>query len=364
LLKQKILYSNALDRGGLGVVVCTKLAKHPLATHPIKGIFISHLAMLNTHSTTIIHPVRKALGISPAEYCLIDTVMKLANNRASIVPGWYYGSKQELADDMEVTRQGLIKMLNRLEQEGLIERHPKGYIRHTQKWYDSAVTNRDFIVNQSGVNKVDSVNKVYSECKQSLQASVNKVYSECKQSLPSKEQENITIEIKEKNITIEKAEFPIFDEFQNFEGLSGLAIKAKPTESFEGLQDQPLKAKKTVKSRTAPRAAGFSEADVAQHLESKEQQFFAQVLANGAWGDYLQHRKELDRFTYKSAQSAAQGVRSLIEATNGNADAAQSVVNQSRGKGWKGLFALKQPTKIQQNVQSIANSPSFAGAFT
>ena len=129
-------------------------------------------------------------------------------------------------------------------------------------------------------------------------------------------------------------------------------------------EDHPLKAKKTVKSRTAPRAAGFSDADVAQHLESKGQQFFAQVLANGAWSDYLAHRKELDRFTYKSAQSASQGVRSLIEATNGNADAAQSVVNQSRGKGWKGLFALKQPTKIQQNVQSIANSPSFAGAFT
>ncbi len=147
-------------------------------------------------------------------------------------------------------------------------------------------------------------------------------------------------------LNIEKAEIPIFDKIGENE-------------------DQTFKAKKPVKSRTAPRAAGFSESDVAQHLESKEQQFFAQVLANGAWSDYLAHRKELDRFTYKSAQSASQGVRSLIEATNGNADTAMAVVNQSRGKGWKGLFPLKQPTKIQQNVQhTIANSPSFAGAFT
>jgi len=145
------------------------------------------------------------------------------------------------------------------------------------------------------------------------------------------------------------------------------SIKKGEFSDFEEIgenQDQTFKEKKNSKSRTGPRAAAFSDADIAQHLESKEQQFFVQVLANGAWSDYLAHRKELDRFTYKSAQSAAQGVISLIEATNGNADMAMAVVKQSRGKGWKGLFSIKQPTKNTQQNVSIANSPSFAGAFT
>lgn len=115
--------------------------------------------------------------------------MKLANNRASQNPGWCYASKQDLADDRAVTRQGLIKMINRLEDMGLLERHPKGYLRHTQKWYDAAVLNRENIVLESDVNKVDDVNNVYRQRKQSLQEGVNKVDIECKQSGRSKEQE-------------------------------------------------------------------------------------------------------------------------------------------------------------------------------
>jgi len=145
------------------------------------------------------------------------------------------------------------------------------------------------------------------------------------------------------------------------------SIKKGEFSDFEEIgenQDQTFKEKKNSKSRTGPRAAAFSDADIAQHLESKEQQFFAQVLSNGSWNDYLAHRKEKDRFTYKSAQSAAQAVKILLEVSKGNADTALDVVNQSRGMGWSGIFPLKQPTKIQQNVHTIANSPSFAGAFT
>ncbi|MGL6009673.1 MAG: conserved phage C-terminal domain-containing protein [Culicoidibacterales bacterium] len=144
------------------------------------------------------------LNITDSEYCLIDTVMKLANNQGSKHPGWCYASKQELAEDRGVSRQGLIKMINRLEGLGLIERGVNNFIRHTQKWYDLAVLDKEKIISESqSVNKVDSengfedVNNVYRKRKQSLQQGVNKVDTECKQSLHKLK--NIT---KEENLGI------------------------------------------------------------------------------------------------------------------------------------------------------------------
>lgn len=141
---------------------------------------------LNTHFTTIIHPVRKLLSITALEYCFIDTVMKLANNPESKKPGWCYAKKQDLANDFGITRPGLYKMIDRLVELDLIERDPKGDLRHTSKWYQSAVLNKDSIISDSDVNKVDTVenvNLVYRARKLSLQKNVNKVDTECKQSL-------------------------------------------------------------------------------------------------------------------------------------------------------------------------------------
>lgn len=159
---------------------------------------------LNTNYTTILHPVRKQLNLTEAEYCFVDTVMKLANNQGSKHPGWCYASKQELADDRGVSRQGLIKMINRLEGLGLIERGVNNFIRHSQKWYDAVVLDKEKIISESqSVNKVDSengfegVNNVYRKRKQSLQQGVNKVDTECKQSLHKLK--NIT---KEENLGI------------------------------------------------------------------------------------------------------------------------------------------------------------------
>jgi len=146
---------------------------------------------LNTHTTVIYHPVRKELNITALEYCFIDTVLKLADNRDSKFYGWCYASKQELANDFGITRAGLHKMIVRLEKMGLIEISPKGHIRHSQKWYDSAVLNKDSIVLQSDVNKVDTdknVNLVYRNRKQSLHGDVNKVDTDSKLSLQNKEQ--------------------------------------------------------------------------------------------------------------------------------------------------------------------------------
>ncbi len=101
----------------------------------------------------------------------------------------------------------------------------------------------------------------------------------------------------------------------------------------------PVQEPKTRKAK--PRAAEITPEQIAQHLQPKEQAFFAQVLANGAWETYLDYKAKEKNFKYKSAQSSAEAVRNMIEATAGNADIAHDVVRQARGRGWSSLYPIK-----------------------
>lgn len=312
---------------------------------------------LNTHTTVIYHPVRKSLNITALEYCFIDTVLKLADNRDSKFYGWCYASKQELANDFGITRAGLHKMIVRLEKMGLIEISPKGHIRHSQKWYDSAVLNKDSIVLQSDVNKVDddkSVNLVYRQRKLSLQSDVNKVDNDSKQSLQSKEQGS-NREFEQGN---NKEDLPVFSKNENpFIGLPGY--------------DEP-KAKKEKRDAPAPRRAapktgrkGFSWSDTLQYLQDHNPGIYMWSVANSLiWDDYMEHRVEIGKAApYGSAKSEALAVANLHKLSNGRPELAQAIVNQSRANGWQGLF-LPTELKQQQNTRQQTPHPSGTNPYT
>lgn len=120
--------------------------------------------------TTIDEGARRFLDITRDEYALCQYVQFRAADPRQRVPGRCCDPKESIADFIGITRPGLYKMLDRLAGIGLLDiDSATGAIGVLPVWMDTM-----------SVNKVDSlqelsVNKVNSECKQSLQTSVNKV---------------------------------------------------------------------------------------------------------------------------------------------------------------------------------------------
>ena len=123
--------------------------------------------------THINEVARKSLDITRDEYALCAYLFFRQAYPSQKAPGWCSDSREEIADFVGITRQGLFKMLARLSGIGLVEQDAKtGCYRASAMFADAD----------------EGVNKVYVERKQSLHEGVNKVYVERKQSLPNKEE--------------------------------------------------------------------------------------------------------------------------------------------------------------------------------
>ena len=312
---------------------------------------------LNTHTTVIYHPVRKSLNITALEYCFIDTVLKLADNRDSKFYGWCYASKQELANDFGITRAGLHKMIVRLEKMGLIEISPKGHIRHSQKWYDSAVLNKDSIVLQSDVNKVDddkSVNLVYRQRKLSLQSDVNKVDDDSKQSLQSKEQGS-NREFEQGN---NKEDLPVFSKNENpFIGLPGY--------------DEP-KAKKEKKDAPAPGAARPKTGKTGRKDHTFTETFELLKVKNAnahafflnspdIWDSVMRYRIEI-KSIFASAESEAIAMVKFWKDCEGNRENAEAMIEKTVSSGYKGFFPIDK--RANNNTRQQTPHPSGTNPYT
>ena len=117
--------------------------------------------------TNINETARQALGISRDEYALCAYCMFRQGYPTQPILGWCSDNKQLIADFVGITRVGLYKMINRMEQDGLLQiGSVGGELRATAKFMDA----------DAGVNKVykGDVNKVYTERKQSLHAVLTK----------------------------------------------------------------------------------------------------------------------------------------------------------------------------------------------
>lgn len=128
--------------------------------------------------TTILHPVRKAFGISCNDYCVADMIYNLSANPAAPILGWCNASRQTLADAMGLSRKSVIDIIGKLEEKGLVERQQAtDYLRTTSLWYDSVTGCKERL---QPVTKGDSketlqgVKKGYSECEERLQEGVKK----------------------------------------------------------------------------------------------------------------------------------------------------------------------------------------------
>lgn len=134
--------------------------------------------MLNLlkRSTNINEVARRSLGISRDEYALCAYVQYRGADPRNTKPGWCCDAKQDIADFIGVTRPGLYGMVNKMDRFGLLNCLNSQY-QVTEKWIDAE--------QEHNGTQEQTVNKVHTDCKESLHNDVNKVYTDCKESLQS-----------------------------------------------------------------------------------------------------------------------------------------------------------------------------------
>ena len=227
--------------------------------------------------STIQEDVRRDLDISRDEYALCSYVQyRQADNRQRR-RGFCCDDKAEIADFVGISRQGLYKMLARLDAKKLIDiDQVDGAISVSTKFTDAE--------NACQLSLHERVNKVDTECKQSLHEtrfSVNKVTHIKEYDIREKEKE----EIKEEDIVR-------FDDFSSGENGS-LSAKAKSKKSPPGSAPPPIVFEvvdflnKTTGSEFRPNSKstsdpinarlkeGFTEADLKLVVEHKNLQWGA-----------------------------------------------------------------------------------------
>lgn len=103
------------------------------------------------------YEVLHTLDISIPEYWLLDMVYQLSRD------GWCYKSLQSIADDMKMSKRGIIKMRNRLIERGLLKKNIKGHLK-TEVAYNSVhrLDAKTYTSIKKTVNLVpESVNSVH-----------------------------------------------------------------------------------------------------------------------------------------------------------------------------------------------------------
>lgn len=87
--------------------------------------------------TNIQHEFRKTNKLSCNEYVLCDMVFILSSKEITTVPGWCYMTKDNIASELDLTKQGILKMIDRLIDDGfLIRNETTRYLKTTQKWQE------------------------------------------------------------------------------------------------------------------------------------------------------------------------------------------------------------------------------------
>lgn len=221
--------------------------------------------------STIQEDVRRDLDISRDEYALCSYVQyRQADNRQRR-RGFCCDDKAEIADFVGISRQGLYKMLARLDAKKLIDIDPvDGSISVSTKFTD-----------------------IENACQQSLHERVNKVDTECKQSLHETQfRVNKVTHIKEYDIRekekeeIEKEDIVQFGDFSNQPKVKSNRKKsANNSESNEvvlyvvdflnqctGSEFRP-NSKSTAEPISARLKEGFSEDDLKLVVEHKNLQW-------------------------------------------------------------------------------------------
>jgi len=124
--------------------------------------------------TTIIHSIRKQLELNCNEYCVLDTIYHLSNN--SKFNGWCIKSKENISYQLDLSRQTVHNIIDKLIDIGLVEKSELKHLRTTEKYCE-------LISKLDSKETLHDVNNLYSDSKETLHEPVKKVYNSSKKTL-------------------------------------------------------------------------------------------------------------------------------------------------------------------------------------
>lgn len=83
---------------------------------------------------------KRESGLTLNEYVLLDITFSLSEENGYY--GWCTASKDYLADILDISRQSVFKIINKLIKNNWIEKHSETkFIRTTEKWHTVGVGN-------------------------------------------------------------------------------------------------------------------------------------------------------------------------------------------------------------------------------
>lgn len=85
--------------------------------------------------TTIQHKFRKLNKLTCNEYVLADMIYKLSTSPLSEIKGWCYMSRPTMADEMGLSKQSILNLIDCLIEKGFIKKDEKtSYLKTTRAW--------------------------------------------------------------------------------------------------------------------------------------------------------------------------------------------------------------------------------------
>ena len=91
--------------------------------------------------TNIQHGFRKRNGLSNNEYILCDMIFYLSSTAKSHF-GWCYMTRENIAEDLGISKSGVIKMIERMIENGFLERdNLTKYLKTSEMWQEVYLDN-------------------------------------------------------------------------------------------------------------------------------------------------------------------------------------------------------------------------------
>jgi len=91
--------------------------------------------------TNIQHGFRKRNGLSNNEYILCDMIFYLSSTAKSHF-GWCYMTRENIAEDLGISKSGVIKMIERMIEYGFLERdNLTKYLKTSEMWQEVYLEN-------------------------------------------------------------------------------------------------------------------------------------------------------------------------------------------------------------------------------
>lgn len=138
------------------------------------------------------YQVLKDLKLTPSEYWYLDMIYYLSRE------GWCYKSLENIASDMNMTKNGIVKLRNRLLDKKLIIKNRKGYVK------SSVMYNKVYLTESKPYNLVTNRTTKYNASVQLSGTKNNIKTNKDNRGVNSSNKERIREALKQKNWSLFK----------------------------------------------------------------------------------------------------------------------------------------------------------------